>query len=51
MSRESETYCVDRRRDPTPIDMRAMATFAFLMPILLASFIPQALREDYFFVR
>jgi hypothetical protein len=31
--------------------LRAMATFAFLMPILLASFIPQALREDHFFVR
>lgn len=31
--------------------LRAMATFAFLAPILLASFIPQALREDHFFVR
>jgi hypothetical protein len=31
--------------------LRAMATFAFLMPIPLASFIPQALREDHFFVR
>lgn len=31
--------------------LRAMATFAFLMPILLASFIPQALSEDHFFVR
>lgn len=30
---------------------RAMATFAFLVPIRLASFIPQALREDHFFVR
>jgi hypothetical protein len=30
---------------------RAMATFAFFIPILLASFIPQALREDHFFVR
>jgi hypothetical protein len=26
---------------------RAMATFAFLMPIRLASFTPQALREDH----
>jgi hypothetical protein len=31
--------------------LRAMATFAFFMPIRLASFIPQALREDHFFVR
>ena len=30
---------------------RAMATFAFFMPIRFASFIPQALREDHFFVR
>ncbi len=30
---------------------RAMATFAFFIPIRLASFIPQALREDHFFVR
>jgi hypothetical protein len=30
---------------------RAMATFALFMPIRLASFIPQALREDHFFVR
>lgn len=30
---------------------RAMATFAFLMPIRLASFMPQALRDDHFFVR
>jgi hypothetical protein len=30
---------------------RAMATFAFLMPIRFASFMPQALREDHFFVR
>ena len=30
---------------------RAMATFAFFIPILLVSFIPQALREDHFFVR
>jgi hypothetical protein len=28
---------------------RAMATFAFFIPILLASFIPEALREDHFF--
>jgi hypothetical protein len=31
--------------------LRAMATFAFFMPIRLASFIPQALSEDHFFVR
>lgn len=31
--------------------LRAMATFAFLTPILLASFIPEALRDDHFFVR
>ena len=31
--------------------LRAMATFAFFMPIRLASFIPQALREDHFLVR
>lgn len=30
---------------------RAMATFAFFTPIRFASFIPQALREDHFFVR
>lgn len=30
---------------------RAMATFAFLIPILLASFMPHALIEDHFFVR
>jgi hypothetical protein len=30
---------------------RAMATFAFFMPIRFASFIPQALREHHFFVR
>ena len=30
---------------------RATATFAFLMPIRFASFMPQALREDHFFVR
>lgn len=30
---------------------RAMATLAFFMPIRLASFIPQAFREDHFFVR
>jgi hypothetical protein len=30
---------------------RAMATFAFFAPIRFASFIPQALREDHFFVR
>jgi hypothetical protein len=30
---------------------RAMATFAFFMPIRFASFIPQALREDHFLVR
>ncbi len=30
---------------------RAMATFAFFMPIRLASFVPQVLREDHFFVR
>ena len=29
----------------------AMATFAFFIPIRLASFIPQALREDHFLVR
>ena len=31
--------------------LRAIATFAFFMPIRFASFIPQALREDHFFVR
>jgi hypothetical protein len=31
--------------------LRAMATFAFFMPIRLASFIPHALRDDHFFVR
>src|SRR6476659_4749333 len=31
--------------------LRAMATFAFFMPTRFASFIPQALREDHFFVR
>ena len=30
---------------------RAMATFAFFMPIRLASFMPQAFREDHFLVR
>jgi hypothetical protein len=30
---------------------RAMATFAFFTPIRFASLIPQALREDHFFVR
>lgn len=30
---------------------RAMATFAFFTPIRFMSFIPQALREDHFFVR
>ena len=30
---------------------RAMATFAFFTPVRFASFIPQALREDHFFVR
>ena len=29
----------------------AMATFAFFMPIRLASFMPQAFREDHFLVR
>jgi hypothetical protein len=28
-----------------------MATFAFFTPIRFASFIPQALKEDHFFVR
>ena len=32
-------------------DLRAMATFALLIPIRLASLIPQTLREDHFFVR
>ena len=31
--------------------LRAMATFAFLMPIRFASFMPQAFREDHFLVR
>ena len=31
--------------------LRAMATFAFFKPIRLASFNPQALREDHFFDR
>src|SRR4029079_14411699 len=31
--------------------LRAIATFAFFIPIRLASFIPQALREDHFLVR
>jgi hypothetical protein len=31
--------------------LRAMATFAFFMPIRLANLIPQAFREDHFFVR
>ena len=30
---------------------RAMATFAFFIPIRLASFIPHALREDHLLVR
>src|SRR6185312_8812149 len=30
---------------------RAMATFAFFIPIRFASFVPQTLREDHFFVR
>jgi hypothetical protein len=30
---------------------RAIATFAFFMPIRLASFMPQAFREDHFLVR
>lgn len=30
---------------------RTMATFALFMPIRLASFIPQALKDDHFFVR
>lgn len=30
---------------------RAMATFAFFIPIRSASFLPQAFREDHFFVR
>lgn len=30
---------------------RAMATFAFFMPIRLASFMPQAFREHHFLVR
>jgi hypothetical protein len=34
-----------------PAIFRAMATLAFFMPMRLASFIPQALRADHFFVR
>ena len=30
---------------------RSVATFAFFMPIRFASFMPQTLREDHFFVR
>ena len=30
---------------------RAIATFAFFIPIRFASFIPQTLRDDHFFVR
>jgi hypothetical protein len=31
--------------------LRAMATFAFFIPMRLASFIPQALSDDHFLVR